>query len=42
MRMLMAFLIALGIVYIWDVKYNNGVFTDGVSSMFRSISHSVQ
>ena len=42
MRMLMVFLIVLGAVYIWDVNYNNGILSDGVRSMLRSVSHSIR
>jgi hypothetical protein len=42
MRMLVAFLIVLGAIYIWDVNYNNSVLTDGALSMLRSISHSMR
>jgi hypothetical protein len=40
MRMLIAFLIVLGAVYIWDVKYNNRALTDGGTRMMRDIEHS--
>jgi archaellum component FlaF (FlaF/FlaG flagellin family) len=40
MRMLVAFLVVLGVVYVWDVNYNNGVVTAGVTGMLRDISHS--
>ena len=42
MRMLMVFLIAVGVVYIWDVNYNNGVLSDGARSMVRSMSDSIR
>jgi hypothetical protein len=42
MRMLLAFLIVLGVVYFWDANYNNGVLSDGLGSMLRSMSHSVR
>ena len=42
MRMLMVFLIALGVVYIWDVNYNNGVLSDGARSMLRDIDRSIR
>jgi hypothetical protein len=41
MRIFLAILIALAAVYFWDVEYNNGVLSDGVRSMGRSIAHSV-
>jgi hypothetical protein len=40
MRVLVAFLIALGVVYVWDVNYNNRALTDGGTSMLRDIEHS--
>lgn len=42
MRMLLAFLITLCVVYIWDVNYNNGVLSDEAMSMLRSMSHSIR
>jgi hypothetical protein len=42
MRMLIAFLIALGVVYIWDVNYNNDALSDGARGMLRSMSHSIR
>jgi hypothetical protein len=42
MRMLLVFLITVGVVYIWDVNYNNGIFSDGVMSMLPSMSHSIR
>jgi hypothetical protein len=41
MRIFVAILIALAAVYFWDVEYNNGVFSDGLRSMGRSIYHSM-
>ena len=40
MRILIAFLIALGAIYLWDANYNNGILTDGARSMLRNISRS--
>jgi hypothetical protein len=40
MRMLVPFLIALGVLCAWDVNYNHGVLTDGAKSMPRDIEHS--
>jgi hypothetical protein len=42
MRILAAFLIAVGVAYIWDVSYNKGIFSDGVMSMLQSMSHSIR
>jgi hypothetical protein len=39
MRMFVAFLIALTVLYFWDKDYNNGRLLDGLDSMRRSISH---
>ena len=41
MRMFVAFLVALGILYAWDAEYNNGKLADGVIAMGRSITHSM-
>jgi hypothetical protein len=40
MRMLLAFLIVVGAIYLWDVNYNNGVLTDGAKSMLQDIDRS--
>jgi hypothetical protein len=40
MRVLLPVLIVLGVVYIWDVNYNNGIFFDGAKSMLRDIDRS--
>jgi hypothetical protein len=37
MRMLAAFLIVIGAVYLWDINYNNSVLTDGAKSMLQDI-----
>jgi hypothetical protein len=42
MRMIVVLLVALGVIYFWDVSYNNGVLSDGLGSMFRSMSHSIR
>lgn len=39
MRMLVAFLIAIGAIYFWDAHYNNGIVTEGAKSMLRDIEH---
>jgi hypothetical protein len=41
MRNFVASLIVLAALYLWDQNYNNGKMTDGVSSMWQSISHHV-
>jgi hypothetical protein len=40
MRMFVAFLIVLGVLYIWDINFNHGVLTAGATSMLRDIEHS--
>jgi hypothetical protein len=40
MRILLPLLIVLGVLYVWDVNYNGGVLTAGVTSMVRDISRS--
>ena len=42
MRMLLAFLIVLGVVCVWDVNYNNGILSDGARSMLRDIARSIR
>jgi hypothetical protein len=41
MRNFVASLIVLAALYLWDQNYNNGKMTDGVGSMWQSISHHV-
>jgi hypothetical protein len=41
MRKLVASLIVLAALYLWDQNYYNGKMTDGVRSMWQSISHHV-
>ena len=41
MRMLVAFLIVLGAIYLWDVNYNNGSLTAG-ASMLQDIERSIR
>ena len=40
MRILVPLLIVLGVLYVWDVNYNNGVLTAGATAMVRDISRS--
>jgi hypothetical protein len=40
MRIFVAFLVALSVLYFWDAEYNYGKLFDGVQSMGRQISHS--
>jgi hypothetical protein len=42
MRMLVAFLIVLDVLYIWDVNYNSGVLSAGVISMLQDIDRSIR
>jgi hypothetical protein len=41
MRVFMASLIVLLVLYFWDRDYNNGKLMDGLGSMRRAISHSM-
>jgi len=41
MRIVVASLIVLVVLYFWDQNYNNGKLLDGLDSMRRSISHQV-
>jgi hypothetical protein len=42
MRLLLAALITLGAIYLWDINFNQGMLTDGAKSMLRDIEHSVR
>ncbi len=41
MRILVAFLIVLAVLYYWDANYNNGTLLDGLIRMERSMFHSM-
>jgi hypothetical protein len=41
MRVFVASLIVVSILYFWDKDYNNGKLLDGLDSMRRSISHNM-
>jgi hypothetical protein len=41
MRVFVASLIVLSVLYFWDKEYNNGRLWDGLDSMRRDIAHSV-
>ena len=41
MRMFMAALVALSVLYFWDRDYNNGQLLAGLESLWRAISHSM-
>jgi hypothetical protein len=42
MRMLVAFLIVLGAIYLWDANFNNGILTAGAKSMLQDIGRSIR
>jgi hypothetical protein len=41
MRVLVASLIVVTVLYFWHQNYNQGQLLDGLESMLRDISHSV-
>jgi hypothetical protein len=41
MRLIVAALIVLSVLYYWDAEYNNGVLMDGLRSMGNSILHNM-
>jgi hypothetical protein len=41
MRIFVALLVVLAVLYFWDVEYNNGALSDGLVRMGRSIVHSM-
>ena len=41
MRVFVASLIVLSVLYFWDKDYNNGKLLDGLDSMQRDIFHSM-
>jgi hypothetical protein len=41
MRIFIASLVVLAILYFWDQGYNNGKLLDGLESMRRSIAHNM-
>jgi len=41
MRLFVASLIVLSVLYFWDKEYNNGRLLDGLDSMRRDISRSM-
>jgi hypothetical protein len=42
MRMLVAFLVVLGVIYLWDANFNNGILTDGAKTMLRDIKNNIR
>jgi hypothetical protein len=41
MRVFVASLIVLSVLYFWDKDYNNDKLLDGLDSMLRDVSHSM-
>jgi len=41
MRIFVASLIVLAVLFFWDKDYNNGKLLDGLDGMRRAISHSM-
>ncbi len=41
MRLLVAALVVLAVLYYWDAEYNHGILADGLASMGRQIRHSM-
>jgi hypothetical protein len=39
MRILVALLVVLAVLYYWDANYNNSTFLDGLIRMERSMLH---
>jgi hypothetical protein len=39
MRIFVALLVVLAVLYFWDLNYNNGTLSDGVIHMERSMLH---
>jgi hypothetical protein len=42
MRMLVAFLVVLGVICLWDANFNNGILTDGAKTMLRDIKNNIR
>jgi hypothetical protein len=42
MRMLVAFLVVLGVIYLWDANFNKGILTDGANTMLRDIKNNIR
>jgi hypothetical protein len=40
-RIFVASLVVLAVLYVWDQGYNNGKLLDGLESMRRSIAHNM-
>ncbi len=41
MRIFVALLVVLSVLYFWDREYNHGKLLDGLDSMRRAIAHSM-
>ena len=41
MRIFVASLVVLAVLFFWDKNYNNGKLLDGLDGMRQSISHNV-
>jgi len=41
MRIFVATIVVLTVLYFWDKDYNNGKLVDGLEGMSRSIAHHV-
>jgi hypothetical protein len=41
MRVFVASLVVLSVLYFWDRDYNRGRLSDGLDSMRRAISHGI-
>jgi hypothetical protein len=41
MRIFVALLVVLAVLYFWDVNYNHGTLSDGLIRMERSMFHSM-
>jgi hypothetical protein len=42
MRIVVPFLIVVGVLYFWDAKYNNGILMDGATRLLRDIQHNMR
>jgi hypothetical protein len=41
MRILIALVVVLAVLYFWDVEYNHGTLSDGLIRMEQSIVHNM-
>jgi hypothetical protein len=42
MRIFVALLVVLAVLYFWDVEYNRGTLSDGLIGMGRSVLHGMR